>query len=431
MKTVRRKADWLTVEQAMARILECVGPLDVEVVALADAAGRVLAGAVVSPIDHPPWDNSAMDGFAARTADVRGATRERPVALCVVESVPAGGSPSLPVGTGEAAEIMTGAPIPEGADCVIRVEHTRREDDRAVVFDDMDAGRNVRPRGEDMRAGQAVLEAGRVLRPAEVALLATVGRAAVEVHRRPRVAILSTGDELVDLDDFDEVVAGRKIANSNSYGLAAALRAAGGEPRILGIARDDRGSLRDHLERALTADALVTTAGASVGEHDLVKDALEDIGMTLVFWRILMRPGSPFSFGLVPRPGREPLLVFALPGNPVSALVTFEVLVRPAVLRMAGYRSPYTHTVRVRAAEDIASKPGLVHYLRVKLSPDGAGGWLARLTGPQGSGLITSMAEADALLIVPLDSAGIAAGEQGDAIRLGGTRENPASIVDP
>lgn len=403
----------------MARILESVQPLGAERAMLTDAVGRVLASSVVSPIEHPPWDNSAMDGFAARTADVRGATPEKPVALRVVETVPAGGFPSRPVGPGEAIEIMTGAPIPEGADCVVRVEHTRRErDDDVVVFDDLDAGRNVRPRGEDVRAGEIVLDAGRVLRPGEIALLATVGQARAQVHRRPRVAILSTGDELADLDDFDDVLAGRKIANSNSYGLAAALRLAGADPEMLGIARDDRASLRDHVERALSADALVTTAGASVGEHDLVKDALEEIGMTLAFWRVQMRPGSPFSFGLVPRPDRLPLPVFALPGNPVSALVTFEVLVRPAVRRMAGHRAPYTHAVRVRAAEPIASKPGLVHYLRVKLSPDNEGGWLARLTGPQGSGLITSMTQADALLIVPLDSAGIAAGEPADAIWL-------------
>lgn len=418
MNTRGREADWLTVEEAAACILECVLPLDAERVTLPEAIGRVLVPAIVSPIDHPPWDNSAMDGFAARTADVRGATRDEPVTLHVIESVPAGGFPSRPIAEGQAVEIMTGAPIPDGADCVVRVEHTRRDGDRVVVFDDMDAGRNVRPKGEDVRAGAVVLEAGRVLRPAEVALLATVGRATVEVHRRPRVAILSTGDELADLDDFDEVLAGRKIANSNSYGLAAALRTVGAEPRVLGIARDDRASLHDHLERALAADALITTAGASVGEHDVVKDALEDIGMTLVFWRVKMRPGSPFSFGLVPRPGGEPLRVFALPGNPVSALVTFDVLVRPAIRRMAGHRSPYTRTLRVRAAEDIASKPGLVHYLRVKVSPDGAGGWLARLTGPQGSGLITSMAEADALLIVPLDCAGVAAGDSADAVWL-------------
>lgn len=419
MSTRTREADWITVEEATARILECVQPLDLERVKISEAVGRVLVSSISSPIDHPPWDNSAMDGFAARTADVRGASRNEPVRLRVVESVPAGGFPSRPIAEGEAVEIMTGAPIPEGADCVVRVEHTRREGDRVVVVDDMDAGRNVRPKGEDVRAGEVVLEAGRVLRPAEIALLATVGCATVEVRRRPHIAILSTGDELADFDEFDDVLAGRKIANSNSYGLAAAVRAAGAEPEILGIARDDRASLREHLERALPADALVTTAGASVGEHDLVKDALEDVGMRLAFWRVQMRPGSPFSFGLVPRPDRAPLLVFSLPGNPVSALVTFEVLVRPALRRMSGQRAALSpRTVRVRAVEAIASKPDLVHYLRVKLSAEGAGGWLARLTGPQGSGLITSMTEADALLVVPLGKAGIEAGELADAIPL-------------
>lgn len=414
-----RVADWVTVDEAVARILDKVEVLGSERVELLEACGRVLFASVSSPIDQPPWDNSAMDGFAVRAEDVRGASSGRPVELHVLESVPAGGFPSLPVGPGQAIEIMTGAPVPEGADCVVRVEHTRREREHVLIVNDMDAGRNVRRAGEDVRAGQVVLEAGRTLRPAEIALLATVGCAEVEVHRRPRVAILSTGDELADLDAFDEVLAGRKIVNSNSYGLAAALRATGAVPELLGIARDDPASLRAHLERALPADALVTTAGASVGEHDVVKDVLEEIGMSLEFWRVQMRPGSPFSFGLVPRADREPLPVFSLPGNPVSALVTFEVLVRPAIRRMAGRRVLETSTVRVRAAEDIASKPGLVHFLRVKLTEDGEGGWLARLTGPQGSGIITSMSEADALLVVPLDAEGVAAGETASAIWLG------------
>lgn len=415
-----READWVSVHEACARILARVQPLPPERVALIDALGRTVAAEIRSPIDQPPWDNSAMDGFAARAQDVRGAARDQPVALRVVERIPAGGFPSRAVGPGEATEIMTGAPIPEGADCVIRIEHTASTADGVAVVNDLDAGRNIRRRGEDVRAGAVVIEQGRALRASEIGLLATVGCARVDVHRAPRVAILSTGDELADLDAFDEVIAGRKIANSNSYALAAAARATGCGVEVLGIARDEAGSLREHLTRGLEADALVTTAGASVGAHDLVKDALEALGMQVEFWRVQMRPGSPFSFGVIPRPGR-PLPVFGLPGNPVSALVTFEVLVRPALRRMLGRRDLHTRTVEVRAAERIESKPGLVHFLRVRLEPDGSGGWLARLTGPQGSGLITSMTRADALLVVPLDAEGVAAGAHATAVRLAPT----------
>lgn len=422
-----READWLTVQEAVARILQRVQPLRAEAVPLLDALGLVLAAPAISPIDQPPWDNSGMDGFAAKSEDVRGASRGSPVVLRVVDSIPAGGFPTHMLRSGEAAEIMTGAPLPEGADCVVRVEHTLRESpDTVSIIDDVDTGRNVRPRGEDLRARATILEAGRVLRAAEIGVLATMGEAEVRAHRRPRVAILSTGDELVDLDQFAEVRAGRKIVNSNSYAIAAAVRATGCVPELLGIARDDRVSLREHLVRGLGADVLVTTAGASVGEHDLVKDVLESLGFELDFWRVQMRPGSPFSFGALPRGSLAPQPVFGLPGNPVSALVTFEVLVRPALRRMLGRQHVHTATVRVRAAERIESKPGLVHYLRVKLERAQGGGQLARLTGPQGSGILTSMAEADALLVIALDETAVEVGEQATAISLLASDESQA-----
>jgi molybdopterin molybdotransferase len=407
------------VQDAIARILERARVLETERVPLEQAGVRTLAETVVSPIDHPPWDNSGMDGYAVRAEDVRAASRQHPVVLRVVESVPAGGFATRAVGPGEAIGIMTGAPVPAGADSVIRVEHTMRTADGLIaIVNAMDAGRNVRARGEDLKRGAVALERGRVLRPAEIGLLATMGCAMVPVVRRPRVAILSTGDELVDLDGFAEVEAGRKIVNSNTYALAAAVTASGCVPEALGIARDEIGSLRDRLDRGMDADAVITTAGASVGEHDLVKDALEQMGMQVDFWRVQMRPGSPFSFGTIARQDREPLLVFGLPGNPVSAVVTFEVLVRPALRRMLGRRAVHSRTITVHAAERIASKSGLAHFLRVVLESDGAGGWRARLTGPQGSGLLSSMAAADALLIVPLDVEEIAEGAPAPAIPL-------------
>ncbi len=416
MKDSTRSADWLTVGDAVDRILAAVRPLPAEVVSITDCLGRVLAETVHSPLDQPPWDNSAMDGYAVRASDIRNV----PVVLDVVESIAAGEFPALAVGKGQATRIMTGAPLPAGADCVVRVEHTRvRDDGRVEVFDGSDAGRNVRVRGEDTRAGDVVMEAGRWLRPGEVGVLAAVGRARVAVHRRPRVAILSTGDELVDLDRFDEVMAGRRIANSNSYALAAAVLAAGGEPRLLGIARDDAADLREHIEAGLLADALITSAGASVGDHDVVKDVLEELGFGIDFWRVRMRPGSPASFGTLPRSGRDPLPVFGLPGNPVSVLVTYEVLVRPALRRMQGRQAVHSRTMHVRAAEPIGSKAGLIQYLRVRLEPPSDGGPpLARLTGPQGSGLLTSMAKADALLVVPEQSEAMQPGEEAVAIPL-------------
>lgn len=418
---VERRADWLPVGVAVQRTLAALHPLPAEVVSLTEAVGRVLAETVHSPLDQPPWDNSAMDGYAVRAADVRGARADSPVVMTVVESIAAGEFPARAVRRGEASRIMTGAPLPAGADCVVRVEHTRTRADGGVeILDDSDAGRNVRRRAEDVRQGEIVMEPGRLLRPGEVGVLAAVGRARVAVHRRPLVAILSTGDELAELDDFEDVLAGRRIANSNSYALAAAVLATGGEPRLLGIARDDAEDLHRHLDAARTADVLITSAGASVGDHDVVKDVLEELGFRVDYWRVRMRPGSPVSFGMLPRSGREALPVFGLPGNPVSVLVTYEVLVRPALRRMQGRQAVHSRTLRVLAGEAMGSKAGLVQYLRVRLEPaDNGGPPLAHLTGPQGSGLLTSMAKADALLIVPEQSEALAPGDHAVAIHLG------------
>ncbi len=422
----RRAADWLTAAEALERILATLRPLPAERVPLAEALGRTLAEPVVSPIDHPPWTNSAMDGFACRAADVAGASAMHPRLLRVMEDVPAGAFPSRGIGAGEAVRLMTGAPVPEGADTVVRLEHTEsRGPGEVAVVRDMDAGRNLRQRGEDLRAGAAVLDAGTLLRPAEIGVLASVGAAQVPVHRRARVAILSNGDELVDLDGFDQVLAGRRIVSSNSYALAAAARAAGAEPLSLGIARDTRESLEAHLARAAGADVLVTTAGASVGDHDLMKDALEALGFHLGFWRVKVQPGSPFSFGML---GDVP--VFGLAGNPVSALVTFEVFVQPALRRLHGRRRVYPQAVRVRVAERIESRVGLLRFLRVTLSPDpadAAGPPLATLTGAQGSGILTSVARADALLIVPLELEVVEPGAEMMALPLPGADAAAAS----
>jgi molybdopterin molybdotransferase len=418
VKRQARAADWLLFEDAVERVLAAVPALPSEMVPLLEAGGRVLAVPAISPLSLPPWDNSGMDGYAVHAADVAHATRESPVRLRVTGEIVAGGFPDRALGRGEAIHIMTGAPLPQGADTVIRVEHTRRVGDDVEIFNAMDTGKNVRPLGEDIRAGETVLPAGVLLRAGECGVLAAIGVALPEVACRPRCAILSTGDELTDVDGLEDAVAGRRIINSNTYALAAGVRSAGGVPLVLGIARDNAADLRVRLEPALDADVLITTAGASMGDHDVVKDVLQELGMELLFWRVQMRPGSPFSFGLIHRVGRAPLPVFGLPGNPVSAVVTFEVLVRPALRRMQGQTAVYPPTVRVRVAETVESKPGMTHFLRVTLDRSAGSLPVARLTGPQGSGILTSVARADALLVIPLDVVEIGAGEEAEVVVL-------------
>jgi molybdopterin molybdotransferase len=398
----------LTPTEAARLMLEPCAPLPPERRGLREALDLVLAEDVHSPMDLPPWANSAMDGYALRAADVTGAAPERRVTLRVVEQVPAGQFPQRPVRSGEATRIFTGAPIPDGADSVIRQEDTEAlPDDAVAVFDDRDAGRNVRHRGEDIRKGDCVLPAGTALGPAQLGVLASIAHATPFVHRPPRVAFMGSGNEIVDLDRAAEVLAGEKIATSNSYTLFAMIRRAGGIPVDLGIAADTKESLRAHLAGATGADLLVTTAGVSVGDHDLVRTVLTELGCEIKLWRVRMRPGAPIGFGLL---AGKPWI--GLPGNPVSTMVTFELFVRPVIRRLLGHPLPFRRTVAVCVGESIILGPPLRHFLRAIVRPEGDAGVLtARLTGPQGSGILTSMARANALLIVPEDRATVAAGE--------------------
>ncbi|HEX2093760.1 MAG TPA: gephyrin-like molybdotransferase Glp [Longimicrobiaceae bacterium] len=419
-----RSADWISLAEARGIIQGEMTPLPAESRALLGALGSVLAEDVVSPVDLPPWDNSAMDGFAVRSADVLGATPASPRTLRVVDDVPAGSFPSRPAGAGEAVRVMTGAPVPEGADGVVRVEHTDggsgigTPEGRVRILSDADAGKNVRQRGEDVRRGQVVLRTGTPLRAAELGVAASLGRSELTVVRRPRVAVLTSGDELVEVEGFAEVLAGRKIVSSNSYALAVQLAESGLEARPLGIARDTPASLREHLERARGCDALVTTAGISVGEHDYVREVLEEMGAEVRFWRVRARPGSAFAFGRVAGLGGIPW--FGLPGNPVSTMVTFEVLVRPALLRMCGRSAVFPPVERVTLRERISMKPGTTYFLRARLERDAGGTLHAALTGSQSSGVLTSMAAADGLLVVPDSGGDFAPGDALPAILLGG-----------
>jgi molybdopterin molybdotransferase len=381
--------------EAALKILEDVRLQPALRIPLDDALDSILAEDVVSRLDIPAWTNSAMDGYAVRGEDVRGATEAQPVRLRVIEQLPAGRFPEKTIGPGECARIFTGAPLPPGADSVIRQEDTDLGSETVSVYKDRDVGVNIRRTGEDIRKGAKVLPAGIELGPAHLGVLASLAVAHPLVYRRPRVAILGGGDEIVDVDQPEEILSGRKIASSNTHTLVALVKRAGGEPVNLGIAGDTPEDLRAHLTRALDCDLLVTSAGISVGEHDYVRSVLEELGGTLRFWKLRMRPGAPVGFGLL---GEMPWI--GLPGNPVSTMVTFELFVRPAIRRMMGHRLPFRRTVPVRVAEPIKLKPKLQHFLRgvVSQTPTGLD---ARLTGPQGSGILTSMILANALLIVP------------------------------
>jgi len=403
----------LGVAEASARILAGIEPLGAERVSLLDAAGRVLATPVASPLTLPAWDNSAMDGYAVRAADIEPAREDAPVSLRVLESVQAGEFPSRQVEAGTAIRIMTGAPVPEGADSVVRVEDTNGATDVVVVTSARDARRNIRPRGEDIETGVVVLDRGVSLGAAQIGVLASVGAASVDVHRRPRVAFMSSGDEIVDLDRFHEALAGRKIVTSNSYTLHALIRAAGGEPLNLGIARDDPADLRERMQRAAGCDLLITSAGMSAGEYDYVRSVLAELGVTLDVWKVRMRPGAPLGFGRL-----HGMPWIGLPGNPVSTMVTFELFVRPVLRRMLGHTRLFRRPVAVTLEEPVKIGAKLTHFLRAIVTVRADGSLGARLTGPQGSGILTSMSLANALLVVPEDRPQVAAGETLHALLL-------------
>lgn len=403
----------LPVAEAAARIVADIQPLSVERVPLLAALGRVLAAPVTAPLTIPAWDNSAMDGYAVRGDDVAAASEGTPVALDVLETVPAGAFPSRRVERGTATRIMTGAPIPEGADTVVRIEDTDAGTGRVVIHAARDLRRNIRPRGEDIREGAIVLDRGAPIGAAQIGVLASVGAATVDVYRRPRVAFMGSGDEIVDLDRFAEALQGRKTVTSNSYTLHAMIRAAGGEPVNLGIARDERADLRERLERSTGCDLLITSAGISAGEFDYIRDVLGELGVELRVWKVRMRPGAPLGFGWL-----RAMPWIGLPGNPVSTMVTFELFVRPVLRKMLGHERLYRRPVPVTLEEPVSIGAKLTHFLRAIVTVRDDGSLSARLTGPQGSGILTSMSLANALLVVPEDRPRVEAGETLHALLL-------------
>lgn len=384
----------LSVTEAKENILAATRPLSAASLPLAAALGCVLGQDVVSTVNLPPWDNSAVDGYAVRTGDVESATENNPIHLRVSAQVPAGTMPSAPLDPRTCARIFTGAPIPEGADAVVMQEDTRPHHEGYVaVIESAEPGENIRPAGGDVKAGAAVLRAGTLLGPAQIGMAAAVGLAELPVVPRPRVGVLVTGAEITE--PGQPLDAGR-IYDANSAALCGWVRQAGGEPVDLGIADDTKEDLQEKIDYGLSeCDAVVTAGGASVGEHDLVKDVLLDLGCEQQFWKVAMKPGKPFVFGT-----RAERLIFGLPGNPVSAAVTFLILVRPALLKMRGLADLDLPAVEAEAAADFVNEGERLHYMRATLEKRD-GKWAALPLPHQGSHVISSMADADCLVEVP------------------------------
>lgn len=412
MRDARRPT--LSVEEALERILATVRVLEPERVPLLAAVGRVLAESVAADRDIPPLTNSAMDGYAVRGEDLA----QTPARLRVVGEAAAGHLVGMTVAPGQAVRIMTGAPLPPGADTVVRFEDTRQEGDWVEVLEAPPTGANVRLAGEDVHAGQVVLQPGKVLRPQEIGMLAAVGRVEVAVVRRPRVAILATGDEIVPPA---QTPGPGQMRDTNSYTVAAQVQTFGGLPLLLGVARDDEDLVRQGMREALAqgADLIITSGGVSVGDFDLVKQVLAAEGK-MHFWSLNMKPGRPLAFGVMDGPstgsGRcVPLL--GLPGNPVAAMISTELFARPALLKMQGFTDWSRPKVEARLTQPIARKDGRRHYLRVRLQETDAG-YEATLTGDQGSGLLYSLVQADGLAIIPEEADHLPVGAEVEVILL-------------
>jgi molybdopterin molybdotransferase len=356
-----------------------------------------------------------MDGYAVRGKDVIGAAWDTPVTLEVVGETRAGAVAGRALTKGEAVRIMVGAPIPPGSDSVIRVEHTDAEEvpGQVNVFSDSDVGQNIRPGGQDMQEGEEMLPAGTSLGAGQVGLLAACGADGVWVHRKPRVAILSTGDELAPVEEFHRVLSGKSIPETNAPSLAAAVSLAGGIPLSVGIARDTREDILEKIAAAQEggADALLTSGGASMGEKDLLKRVLTEVGLEVDFWRVKMRPGTPFSFSLLPGQDSGPLPVFGLPGNPASTFVCFQVFCRPYILRLAGHTRIHRPVIQAKAGETMKSPAHLTHFYRVTLEGDPAS-HTAFLTGSQSSGLVRNQGLAQGLAVVPEGEEKVVEGEE-------------------
>lgn len=414
----------ISVEEARDRILSYFSPLPPERKPLLDALGQVIAEDITAPFDIPPLDNTAMDGYAVRAADTAGASESTPVQLRVIADLAAGYVLETPVGPGEAVRIMTGAPMPPGADAIVPFEETdealrginqaARRTGLVRILKAANPGANIRYRGEDVRQGSVVIPRGRVLRPSEVGVLASIGLTHVPVIRRPVVAILSTGDEITP--PGEPLLPGR-IYDANAYSVAALVRKYGGIPHILGIARDTVEDLTRKIREGLHADMLVTSAGVSRGDFDVVKDVLAREGQ-VDFWTVRMRPGKPLAFGAFTAPDGRRVPHLGLPGNPVSSMVSFELFGRPAIFTMLGRSDWERPTLRVISRDHVRNPDSRRFYARCIVTLGEDGRYYADLTGPQGSGILTSMSAANALAVIPEHLPAANPGDEIDAIML-------------
>ena len=393
----------IQVDEARAIILSKIKTRGVEKVSLNDALGRILAEDIIARRDNPPMDNSAMDGYAVIAADIQSATPDHPVKLEVVDSVPAGAVAQVTLKNHQAIRIMTGAPIPQGADAVLMQEDTDKNGSGILAKDKADIGENIRLAGEDVKTGDLVIQKGAAITPAQIGMMAVVGRSSIQVSQRPTVAILSTGDEIMELDENPE---GPCIYNSNGYMLAAQIRSAGGIPCYLGIAKDDEKDLMEKMDWALKCDIVVSSGGVSVGDYDLVKATLKKMGNEMAFWKVAMKPGKPLAFGTI---GEVPIL--GLPGNPVSSFVSFEQFARPAIKKMMGARDVLPRTIQAKLTRTVRKKTGRLHFMSAIVSW-GQGEHTVTPAEEQGSGVLKSTVHANGLLVFPLAKDELKSGEQ-------------------
>ena len=384
----------IKVDEARKIILEKIKVQGTEKVSISEALGRILSEDIIARRNNPPMDNSAMDGYALKAKDIELATSENPIKLEIIEDLAAGYSPKMTIQSGQAVRIMTGAPIPEGADAVIMQEDTERNENSVQVKDKAEIRENIRDAGEDVREGETVIKKGAKLLPAHIGMMAVVGRSSVLVGRRPSVAILSTGDEIKDLDDS---LSGPCIYNSNGYMLAAQVKSAGGIPSYLGIARDNEEDLMEKFNWALQCDMVVSSGGVSVGDYDLVKASLKKMGQEMLFWKVAMKPGKPLAFGRI-----DDVPIFGLPGNPVSSFVSFEQFVRPSIRKMMGASQLSHLLVQAKLTHTVHKKAGRQHFLSAYVKWEN-GTCTVSPTQEQGSGILKSTVNANGLLIFPLE----------------------------
>jgi molybdopterin molybdotransferase len=379
----------ITVEKALQSIFLNFYSLGLEKVNILDARARVIGEDVFATRNIPPADNSAMDGYAVRHIDTKGATRVNPLRLKVIEEIPAGKVPQKRLKKGEASRIMTGAIIPDTADAIVRQEDTKKIGKTVIIYTSVKEGQDIRFAGEDVQKEDLIISKGSVVSPAQIGMLASLGRAFVSVYQKPRVAIIATGDELVDIENDPPPA---KIVNSNSYSLAAQVMECGAIPLMLGIAKDKKSELQEKFKTALHADLIISSGGVSVGNFDIVKDIMGEIGNAMHFWQVAMKPGKPLAFGSI-----KGIPLFGLPGNSVSAMVSFEQFVRPYLLKMQGHTKIFRQTIKALSSQEIQKKKGVKHFIRAIVKKE-KNQYVAAITGEQGSGILKSMVLANALI---------------------------------